>query len=202
MEREPQSFNPYAMPSDAPPPGLSDPSQPHYSSQVQQIMPWGIVTMVNGALYSLLGLGLLILPVVLVATEEIDRDEAWILSAVYGVFGLGLLTCGLLQLFGGWRAIHFRSYGLSITAAVAAGLGVFTCYCAPTGLGVIVWGLILLLNSDVRYAYELRKSHSREEVLQHFAYRTQNWAQPGGQPGPEAGSGSGPSGYPGPPGNP
>lgn len=184
MDPDQQPSNPYAS---VPQPGYvpPDPSQPHYSSIVQQVMPYGILLMVNGGLLVLMGLVLVAIPgLVLTMADgnELDDEETLVVVGVYGVMGLVLLIGGALQLWGGWRAIHFRSFAWTVVGLASAAMGSLTCYCAPTGIALGVWGLILLLNRDVQYAFQLGKTQTREQVMQHFSYRGDQWAPPGQPP--------------------
>ncbi len=180
MDPQSQPSNPYAMGPQAgymPP----DASQPHYSSVIQQVMPYGILMMVNGGLFLLMGLILVAIPVMILTLADgadLGDQEAMIVTGVYGVMGVAMLTGGVLQLWAGWRAIHFRGYVLTILGIASAALGSLTCYCAPTGIALAIWGLILLLNSDVQHAFQMGKTESRETILKHFSYRGDQWTPP------------------------
>ncbi|QEG42275.1 hypothetical protein [Roseimaritima ulvae] len=197
MDPQPPPSNPYATTQQAgfmPP----DASQPHYSAIVQQMMPYGILMMVNGGLFALLGLFMVAMPALALTMAEggdLDDQETMIIIAVYGGMGLLMLIGAALQLWGGWRAIHFRGMAWVIVGIASAAMGSLTCYCAPTGIALGIWGLILLLNPDIQHAFRMGKTESRDKIMQHFSYRGDQWTPPPGSPPP----GSPPSNYP-PPG--
>jgi len=64
--------------------------------------------------------------------------------------GLGLVTAGVM-LVGGLRMRGLKSYGLAVTASLAAlyPCGCIACFAVPVGL----WALITLLNGDVKAAF-------------------------------------------------
>ena len=68
------------------------------------------------------------------------------------------LIVGALQLWAGWRMRTYRSRGLVIAALIAGLLTLVGCYCLPTSLVLLVWGLVILLDAAVaeRFARERR----------------------------------------------
>lgn len=56
---------------------------------------------------------------------------------------------GALQLLAGLRLWKYQGRGLGIAAAVIGVITVVGCYCAPTSMGILIWGLIVLLNAAV-----------------------------------------------------
>jgi hypothetical protein len=73
----------------------------------------------------------------------------------YGGLGLVNLLGGALSALGGLRMRVLRSYGLAVLGAVAAVIPCISCSsCAGVGAGVGIWALVVLLNRDVRAAFE------------------------------------------------
>src|SRR5262249_15928934 len=64
-------------------------------------------------------------------------------SLIYGVIGIGALVAGILKITPGVCTLHCRQRLLGIVA-LACGIVAFpTVLCAPTGLGVMIYGLIV-----------------------------------------------------------
>jgi hypothetical protein len=71
--------------------------------------------------------------------------------------GVGLLTlaAGILDMIAGVRCLNFHGRTFAIVALFSNIPCAFTCYCAPTAIGIMVYGLIVFLNEQVRHAFEL-----------------------------------------------
>jgi hypothetical protein len=78
-----------------------------------------------------------------------------IFAAIYGVIGAGVIAVGLLNAVAGFRVSAFRNRVLGIVALFSNLLAMFTCYCMVTGIAVMVYGLIVMFNSDVARAFDL-----------------------------------------------
>jgi drug/metabolite transporter (DMT)-like permease len=131
---------------------------------VSQVQVISILMIVNGALVSLMGLLLTALGPFMFVMLNMDKkggpppDERavlGILSAVYLALGLLVLTAGLLTLIAGIRCLKFRGRVFAIVALFLNVIPVFTFYCAPTSLGVMIYGLIVLFNADVARAFQM-----------------------------------------------
>lgn len=124
---------------------------------VSQVPIFAIVMMVHGALMVGVGLIMLISGVVLGVEFLRTSDEALpgdpVMSGfVFGMFGIIALTHvvpGLLQLRAGYRLRSFRSRTLGLVALSAGVATVFGCYCAPTSIALLIWGVVVLANRDV-----------------------------------------------------
>lgn len=61
-----------------------------------------------------------------------------------------------------------RLFGI-VTMTLGAVMSVFTCYCAPTAIGLSVYGMIIYLNPAVKQAFEMRKSGLKgKQILEQF----------------------------------
>lgn len=72
-------------------------------------------------------------------------------------FGTGIfsLIAGLLTLIGGLRMYQLRSFGLAITGAIAACIPCVSCLgCCGVGEVVGIWAIVVLLNPEVRAAFQ------------------------------------------------
>jgi hypothetical protein len=146
---------------------------------VPQVQVVSILMIVNGALSALMGLLLSAIGPFMFAILNAEKgggpapDERaflGILSMVYLVLGLLVLTAGLLNVIAGIRALNFRGRGLAIVALFFNIVPVFTIYCAPTSLGVMIYGLIVFFNGDVARAFRMAaEGVPAEEIRQRFS---------------------------------
>ena len=90
-------------------------------------------------------------------------------GVIYGGMGLAALIAGILHLVAGIRMYQFRSRRLAVAAATAGMLSVLSCYCAPTSVGVGVYGLVVLLNQQVSEAFAMGEAgYPASDILGHF----------------------------------
>lgn len=132
---------------------------------VGQVQVVGILMIVQGALASLMGLLLAVVGPAMFALTAADRkagrmsheDEIMltIMPIIYLVIGLVVLIAGVLNLIAGIRLQKFRGRTFALVALFANILPLMTCYCAPTSIGMMVYGLIVLFNSEVARAFQL-----------------------------------------------
>jgi len=91
---------------------------------------------------------------------EQNKDQA---KMTYGALGAAGIVLGLLVTIGGFSMKGTKSYGLSMTASVLALIPVLNCCCIitmPAGL----WGLITLMNADVKAAFARGSNPSRGDL--------------------------------------
>jgi len=140
---------------------------------VSQVTPVAILMIVQGALEIIMGFVLvgaaLIVPAVF---EEAARQQqaqgganafpgmpagfeqfaGWLYS---GMAACGFLS-GVIRLSAGIRNVRFRGRTFGIFSHFFCGfLSLGTCYCSLTGIGLLIYGLIVYFNSDVAYAFTL-----------------------------------------------
>jgi hypothetical protein len=131
---------------------------------VQQVQIVCILQIVNGVLVSLMGLLLCLAGPMLFAVISAEKkgnldaeDQMFlsIMSIFYVVFGLLVLIPGLLNIIAPIRAMTFRGRTLWAIALFSNAVPVFTCYCAPTSIAIMVFGLIVFFNEEVAQAFKL-----------------------------------------------
>lgn len=177
-----ESPQPVAQPGIAPEIGSG---QPKRSGLIRHVPVVAIFMMIHGAIVALLGVGMLGMAIFLphfmreamregmqeaIRQQEEEGGEeiaqqmqeatdqmTVVMGVTYGVMGTGFLLCGGLSVFAGARNLGYRNRVLGIVALAIGFVPVFTCWCAPTAIGVGVYGLIVLLNSDVAIAFQLRE---------------------------------------------
>ena len=81
--------------------------------------------------------------------DEFVKQYAPLIIGVYVVQVLG----NLLILLGGISMVRLRGYGLALTGAVVASLGLCSILCSSLPLGI--WAIIVLINSDVKAAFRM-----------------------------------------------
>lgn len=140
-----------------------DPRLYRDAGRVRQVRPVAICLIIHGLLIALLG-GSLTFAAFFLATvgpemlQDDQVDFSNFQSAIswgYGIVGGCLLLLGLVSVFAGIRNFSFRSRTLGI---VTMSLGVITSvgvWCAPTAIGLAIWGLIVYLNPSVSRAFEM-----------------------------------------------
>lgn len=164
--------NPYA----SPPPAFDTYGQAAPDGTYRQrglighVRVLGILMMIQGVLGLLMGVALIGLGVfvgVMFVNEGggpgFPRNQnqpppevfGWILGVVYGGMGLLMMIVGGVTGYSGWRTFQFRSRTLAIVSLCTGLLSVFTCYCAPTGIALMIYGLIVMLNPSVRDGFAL-----------------------------------------------
>jgi hypothetical protein len=94
---------------------------------------------------------------------------AELLTAIYIALGGMVIACGLLQVVAGYRVMTFRNRVLGLVALFLNILVFLLCNCALTAIAMMVYGLIVLFNSEVARAFEMVGSGaSPDEVVGRF----------------------------------
>ncbi len=122
-----------------------------------------ILMIVHGAMLSLMGLLYAIMGPALFAMMQIDKqnvrgdDQAFmgVMSGVYIGCGVVMLAIGILHVTSGIMALRYRSRILAIVTLFTNVVALWTCYCAPTGLAVMIFGLIVFFNHEVAEAFRM-----------------------------------------------
>jgi len=141
-----------------------------------------ILMIVQGALELLCGLMLGVFAVVvpLVMREELRNAPQGpgqpppefmlaIMPAIYGTTALGGLVAGGLHLTAGIKNYRFRGRTLGFTALIVGFAACLTCDCAPTAIGLAVYGLIVYNNASVRQAFEAAETGlAGDDILKRY----------------------------------
>jgi hypothetical protein len=130
-----------------------------------------ILLIVQGVLEVLLGLfyGGLALMMLILPEEALDDMDFRSLSILLAIIAVPAIACGALRIAAGLANWQYRRRTLGLVA-LAAGLGaMFTGYCAPTAIGLAIYGLIVYVNESVIAAFELgEKKNSKAEIQAAF----------------------------------
>jgi len=140
---------------------------------VSQVTPVAILMIVQAALEIIMGFVLvgaaLIVPAIF---EEAARQQQAQGNAnafpgmppgfeqFAGLLYSGMAACGfiagVIRLMAGIRNVRFRGRTFGIFSHFFCGfLSLGTCYCSLTGIGLLIYGLIVYFNYDVAYAFTL-----------------------------------------------
>ncbi len=111
----------------------------------------GVLEVCLALLFVLFGLVSLTLPRDTGANPEM-------LAALYGSMAVVIASCGVLRIAAGLYNRRFRRRQLGIVALGFGLIAVFTGFCAPTAIGLAVYGLIVYLNEPVVAAFDLGQS--------------------------------------------
>jgi hypothetical protein len=142
-----------------------------------------ILMIVNGSLASVLGIILALFGPAVVAMISADEERRFffhagdkafltLMTVFYIVVGVMALVAGVLNIVAGARSLKFRGRGLALTALFCNILPLFTCYCAPTSLGLMIYGLIVFFNGDVAQAFRMAEEGMPvEEIRYRFSHR-------------------------------
>jgi len=162
-------------------------AQPPASEELQrgilsQIRVVAIMLIVHGSMLLLAGIFFLImaafLPGIITSSQQAQAAPANpngptpeqlsnLLTGTYVVMGLAAFLPGLIQLFAGIRNLYPKGRTLGIIALFSGLLSVASCYCAPTSLGLLVYGLIIYFNPTAVRAFELgNKGVKLDQMLQ------------------------------------
>lgn len=131
----------------------------YYDPITRHLKPLAIVLMVHGGLILLGGMFALAYGAAMAGalpsmSQPISAHGPAALTGavlVWALVGEGALhlMVGALQGWAGWRIRQYRSRWLGLTALLAGLLTMLGCYCLPTSVALLVWGLIVLLNPAV-----------------------------------------------------
>ncbi len=90
---------------------------------------------------------------------------------VFGVESACAGVLGVLHLAAAYFGFDYRYRAFGITTLILGLCSLLTLYCAPTAIGLGIYGLIVYFNPAVVRAFELRKAGlSKQEMLAEFPY--------------------------------
>ena len=178
------SYDPFASGSEVPPEYGPDAQPASDQTQVRQrVQAPGIALIVVGILNLLMALVQVAGTILIVAApqqiqkmmEDMQKDNAGAPNPFKGLLGgqgqqqinspaaviqntvlsLLMVLIAALNLLGGIRMLSLRSYALSVAGAISAAIPCISCGgCCLFGEAIGIWALIVLLNNDVRSAFQ------------------------------------------------
>lgn len=172
--------NPYESPPDAlqsgPEPDV-DPRRNASSGLVHQVGILGILLIVHGVLLLAVAAGGLFIAIIAPSALATAQDEAFdqqatatLVMMIYGGMGGLALIVGIVQILSGIRLFRFRSRVFGIVA-ISMGVVVWlTGVCALSGIPLMIYGFVVLLNRDVIRAFAMiKQGKSKSEVVAFFS---------------------------------
>lgn len=155
--------NPYQSPQSA----GAEPAAAAGGGLARQIPVVAILLMVQGGLEVLMG-GFFVVfggTMAMYAQQEAVRP-GMAMGGVSGAMGGAGLIAGLLHVVAGWQNYFFRKRWLGV-AALFTGLGsLFTCYCFPTSVLLMVYGLIVYFSARSSWAFRCGQTGMpREQIV-------------------------------------
>jgi hypothetical protein len=81
------------------------------------------------------------------------------------------LGVGILRIIAGIMNLKYRGRRLGLTALIIGTLSLFTMYCAPTSIALLVDGLIVYMDEDVRRAFALGEQGFSSEKIRRLGNR-------------------------------
>ena len=83
--------------------------------------------------------------------------------------GAPVLISGILRIVAGYQNYQFKGRMLGFVSFILGMSSMLSCYCAPTAIGVLVYGLIIYLNPAVTAAFQMaREGRTGNEILAAF----------------------------------
>jgi hypothetical protein len=143
---------------------------------VGQVKIVGILMLVHGITVIIMGGILVALGIMMMAMPAPPGGgggpEPWIIGGLYTAWGAMIVACGALNSVAGVRVMAFKNRVLGLVALFSNILVVFSCYCAITAIGMMVYGLIVLFHPDVARAFELvSRGATADEAIRKFTGR-------------------------------
>ncbi len=153
-----------------------DPNQPR-RGLVNQVRVMAVLNAVQGGLECVLALVYLGLGGMFIAMKaEIAQQQAQpgnpmeaqmanLLPIFFFILGGVLLLLAVLRVIAGVLNFSFRGRVLGIVTMLLGLASSLTLYCAPTSIGIAVYGLIVLFNRPVAEAFEMRAQGSTSDQV-------------------------------------
>ena len=110
---------------------------------------------------------------------ELDMMAQNMMLWGFGIVGGVILIISILHFIAAYLGFTYKGRVFGIVTMIL-GLGsLLSCYCAPTAIGLAVYGMIIYFNPAVSKAFALGKSGmKKQEILSHFPLLTgciPNW---------------------------
>ena len=146
---------------------------------VGHVLIVAILMIVQGALEAIMGLLLFVMAFVMpiLMKAELQRGGGpagvpspeqfqWIMGGIYGGLGLLLVVLATLRIVAGLGNLKYRRRILGMVAILGGMATVFSCYCAPTAIGLAIYGLIVYFNPQVTQAFAMGQSGIEKDVIE------------------------------------
>ena len=92
-----------------------------------------------------------------------------IFGAVFIGMAVFVLVISVLHFIAGFRGLKYRGRSFIMVTWFLGLFGSFTMYCAPTSIGLAIWGLIVFFNPAVKSAFDMvENGMDKREVERQF----------------------------------
>lgn len=97
------------------------------------------------------------------------EQQTFIAGLVFAVLAAGVFLLGGMHFVAAFLGFKFKYRYFGIVTMIL-GLGsMFTCYCAPTAIGLAIYGMIIYFHPAVAQAFEMGKSGLKhQQILDQF----------------------------------
>jgi hypothetical protein len=188
------SYNPNQFkdqPAYMPPPGNS-------SGMVQAVRIVAILNAVQGGLEILMSLMYVAMSAFFPVMAQIQANNPngrgpgneppkeffWVIGIVYGGIGLVMLVGGILRIVACLQNFKYKGRTLGFVSFGVGMVSLITCYCAPTAIGMLIFGLIVYLNPAVAAAFKMgQEGLSSDQIVAAFSPYPYGYP-PGNYPSP------------------
>jgi hypothetical protein len=168
-----EPINPYSADfSTTTPPSYGAPGGPLLNRSIlAQIRVIAILLIVHGVMLLLMGImlaGIAFIFPAIISSQQMKTGTQpgqptpaqfqMIMVVVYGGMSAAAIVPGILQIMAGIANLKLKSRTFGIVSMVAGTLSMVTCYCGPTAIGLLIYGLIIYLNETSIRAFALGQS--------------------------------------------
>jgi hypothetical protein len=192
--RQTRMTNPYQSPA-FDPKQFQDTPQPSPVSAgdygwINQVRIFAVLNAVQGMLEIPLGCLLVFAACFVPTVMRLERERpnadappeefVWIIAIGYAAVGSPLILSGIARIWAAWQNFHFRGRTLGIVSVSLGMCTLLSCYCSPTAIALLVYGLILFFQPSVRAAFALgSQGASADQILAAFVpYRPSPYTPP------------------------
>jgi hypothetical protein len=103
--------------------------------------------------------------------QDMMDTQTTIMLWGFGIVGGVIVIIAFLHFIAAYLGFTYKGRVFGIVTMIAGLLSMFSCYCAPTAIGLAVYGMIIYFNPAVTKAFALGKSGmKKQEILSHFPY--------------------------------
>ncbi|HEX4128792.1 MAG TPA: hypothetical protein VHZ24_02030 [Pirellulales bacterium] len=86
-----------------------------------------------------------------------ETMQRWMVRSYRAIGGL-TMAVALFNVVAGWRNFFYRGRVMGVFALVSSLAAMFTCYCFPTAVILLVYGLLVYLSADGQAAFASRSA--------------------------------------------
>lgn len=131
------------------------PLAPSERGMVGHVSIVATLMIVLGAIEGSFGGASLLFSLVALSLPAGPGPDTHFLAVLFAVVSIPAIAVSALRIFAGIYNLRFRRRKLGMTSLVVGLILVFTGYCAPTAIGLAVYGLLVYLNESVVAAFEM-----------------------------------------------